>query len=73
MNFKKWVNDTGGQANLARKLGVSRQAVQLWVSGQSTPSDKYVAWIEFLSGQEVNEFDIRRQCKARQRRPYVRK
>jgi len=72
MNFKKWVTDTGGQAALARRLGVTRQAVQLWVSGQATPSDKYVMRIEIMSLFEVSEFDIRRQCKARQRRPYVR-
>ena len=48
--LKTWMEERGlTPKELARTLGVSRQAVQLWIQGNSFPSTRRLAQLEELS------------------------
>lgn len=48
--LKQWMEERGlSLSELARTLGVSRQAVQQWVKGSSYPSTPVLAQLEKIS------------------------
>jgi DNA-binding phage protein len=49
MNLKEWVASQGGCAEVARRLGVTRQVVYIWVTGKGTPTAKRIGELIALS------------------------
>ena len=54
MTFKDALNDSGFSARqFAKLLGVSRQAVYLWLSGNAIPNSEHLKAIRIIFGNKV--------------------
>ena len=55
MKLSDWMKATGiTVAELAKLLGISRQSIYLWLSGDTSPSAKHVEALRVLSGDSLN-------------------
>ena len=62
--IKKAVHEVGGVTALARSVGVSTQAIHLWLNGQTQLQARFAAAIQDATGGEVSAYDIGRECAA---------
>ncbi len=62
--IKKAVSILGGVTALARSVGVSPQAIHLWLNGQTQLQARYAAGIQDATGGVVSAYDIGRECAA---------
>jgi DNA-binding transcriptional regulator YdaS (Cro superfamily) len=62
--IRKAVSTLGGVAALARSVGVSPQAIHLWLNGQTQLQARYAASIQDATGGAVSAYDIGRECAA---------
>lgn len=59
MNLSSYLRDTGmTQAEMARRLGVTRSAVNQWLSGITAPSARQIAQIEDITEGRVRLTDL---------------
>ncbi|HZZ09804.1 MAG TPA: Cro/CI family transcriptional regulator [Paraburkholderia sp.] len=49
--LKKVIDIVGGQAELARRLGVSRQLITHWLNGRSIPADRAALMEKIVDGR----------------------
>jgi len=55
MKLSDWMKATGVTvAELAKLLGISRQSIYLWLSGDTRPSAKHVEALQVISGDSLN-------------------
>jgi DNA-binding transcriptional regulator YdaS (Cro superfamily) len=62
--IKKAVSILGGVTALARSVGVSPQAIHLWLNGQTQLQARYAAAIEDATAGAVTAYAIGRECAA---------
>jgi DNA-binding transcriptional regulator YdaS (Cro superfamily) len=60
--IRKAVSTLGGVTALARSVGVSPQAIHLWLNGQTQLQARYAAAIQDATGGVVSAYDIGREC-----------
>ena len=60
--IRKAVSTIGGVTALARAVGVSPQAIHLWLNGQTQLQARYAAGIQDATGGVVSAYDIGREC-----------
>lgn len=58
MRFKEWIVASGGGAAVARKLGVTRQTVNIWLRGTGSPTALMMVKIVRVSRGVVSYADI---------------
>jgi transcriptional regulator with XRE-family HTH domain len=58
VKFRKWIVANGGEAAVARLLGVTRQSVWNWLNGISTPRAKTIREIVDRADGEVGYADV---------------
>lgn len=59
MKLETYLEQTGGAATLAKELGVSPEAVRLWVRGDRLPKPATAMRIERLTRGLVSKADLR--------------
>ena len=60
--IRKAVSTLGGVTALARSVGVSPQAIHLWLNGQTQLQARYAAAIEDVTGGAVSAYAGGREC-----------
>ena len=58
MNLRAYVDENGGSAQLAERLGVTREAVDHWIAGRRTPRRKMVLKIQEVTRGAVKPDDL---------------
>lgn len=58
MNLRAYVDENGGSAQLAERLGVTREAVDHWIAGRRTPRRQMVLKIQQVTRGAVNPDDL---------------
>jgi DNA-binding transcriptional regulator YdaS (Cro superfamily) len=56
--LERAVVQAGGQSELARKLGVSRQAIHQWIAKGRCPAERVLA-VEMATGRRTRRWQIR--------------
>ena len=60
--IRKAVSTLGGVTALARSVGVSPQAIHLWLNGQTQLQARYAAAVEDATAGAVTAYAIGREC-----------
>lgn len=58
MNLRAYVNENGGSAQLAERLGVTREAVDHWIAGRRMPRRQMVLKIQEITCGAVTPDDL---------------
>lgn len=58
MRLSDWIKRSGGRVIVAKRLGVTPQALHYWITGKASPNMKSIVAIIELSGGKVNIIDI---------------
>ena len=57
-NLEKIVNEMGGQAKLAEKAGVTKQAVSKWIRQHRIPADRVIS-VSCATGWRITPHQLR--------------
>lgn len=60
--IRKAVQAVGGATVLARKVGVSPQAIHLWLQGRTQLQARYATAIQDATGGAVSAYDVGHEC-----------
>lgn len=58
MQLRDYLAANGGAIEMARKLGVTPEAVRLWASGARIPKPKHMTKIDAVTGGQVTYRDF---------------